>query len=384
MRKNGEVLGGGGGISGYGRFAIWVGLGDNFEKQEALMKKLAWLLILTSLFVACLANPVMQQTPPSSDMADSLTKYEGDNVFGFIKGKNMYEPVWDAAMQGYTYQADDPREKIIIDQDFKIRPRKTVTFTDKIILIRPKERKDIEIFGTLILNNCLLLWQQTQHLQTQLVIKQRGNLVINHSYSLRSNRYWVYWYYEDGATVKFNHFVGDPWTTIKGSVNYSALNFSTVKLSLMHPMHDASILVENAHHVWFELRPAPGTYTITFPAKRRWADWNITGLWPKTTVVVKKSYIFARDLSIINDTHVTIQDTRDSFGLGWSIHKEKSDPIQCELKNLGDPNNREGVFYENMTWNVPGNNSLLTVRNSVLQGVWPVIWGDVHESMIPT
>ena len=187
------------------------------------------------------------------------------------------------------------------------------------------------------------------------------------------------WEYEDGSTVNFDHFVGDPVTTIHGSVLYdTAINYSTVKLTLLDFTHDATVQISNAHHVWFELYPVEGTYTITFPPKRQWGDWNLPELWPNTKVEVRDLYFYENDMGLNNNIHVTIQDTPSGFSLGWAIYKNTPGYISCELRSLGKPGDANGIFFEDKTWDLPCNNSSLTVKNSLLQRAWPNIWGYVH------
>jgi hypothetical protein len=228
------------------------------------------------------------------------------------------------------------------------------------------------------MKNSLLIWEQTNYRQAGLVVKRGGTLIIKDSYTFRDNNYWEYWEFEDGSTINFDHFVGDPWTSIHGSVDYTAINYSTVNLTFLNDTHDTKVQISNAHHVYFEVYPSEGIYTITFPAKRQWADWNISNLWPNTTVEVKDSYIYERDISLSNNTHVTIQDTPSGFGLGWGIHKDSPGYVDCELRNLGKPGEFNGIFFGNKTWDLPCINSSLTVINSRLQRAWPCTWGYVH------
>ena len=222
-----------------------------------------------------------------------------------------------------------------------------------------------------------MIWKQTGYQQTLLRIKRGGSLIIENSYSFWGNQYWVNWDYEDGSTVKLDHFIGAPWTSISGSVNYTAVNNSTVKLTFFENVHDTTVHISDAHHVWFEIFPPEGTHTLSFPEKRQWSSWEISDLWPNTTVNVENSYIYDRGVTLNNNTHVTIQDTPSGFDIGWGIHKENPGYVNCELKNLGEPGNANGVYYENMTWDLPCNNSSLTVKNSLLQRSWPFIWGYV-------
>ena len=319
-------------------------------------------------------NPTRTPSPTPNPLA----QYEGECQFCFIDGSDPLEPVWDDAAQGFTYQETDPREMIVIDENYRVGAGENILIENKIILVQPKRRKNIDVYGTLTIRDSLMIWQQTEYQQTRLAVKRGGTLIIENSFSFWGNQYWVNWEFEDGATVYFDHFVGNPWTTIHGSVNYTAVNLSTVSLTLLDETHDTTVRVSDAHHVWFELFPAAGTHTVTFPEKRKWADWHISELWPNTTVDVENSYIFERDISLSNDTHVTIQDTPDGFSMGWAIYKNTPGYVTCELSNLGEPGNPDGVLYADMTWDLPCNNSSLTVKNSRLQRAWPVTWGYVH------
>jgi hypothetical protein len=319
-----------------------------------------------------------ENIPGAVDPSDPLAKYEGECVFCFVDGSDPDMPIWDNDRQGWTHQPDDPREQVILDETFFVGAGDEVVFENKIIWIRPNHRADIEVYGTLVIRDSLLLWDQTEHLQTRLRVKNGGTLIAESSYAFWGNQYWVYWEYESGSTIKFDHFVGNPWCSIHGSVDYTAVNYSTVKLTFLNDTHDTSVNVSDAHHVWFELFPPAGEHVITLPAKREWGDWLLTDIWPNTTVTVQDSYLYERDMSISNDTHVTVRDTPDGFSLGWAIAKESPGFVECELSELGDPNDDDGVFYERMTWDLPCNNSSLTVENSVLQRAWPVTWGYVH------
>jgi len=356
------------------------------------MKKICVLIGLAALVLSCqpvnIAEPTNTSLPdpptstalpiPTQTESTLLANYEGDCVFCFLKGENVHEPLWDPAIQGFKYREDDPREKVTIDETFKVAAGESVTFENKIVLVRPGQRKDIEVFGILTIKNSLLIWEQTEYQQTRLRVKKGGTLIIEDSYSFQGNPYWVNWEFESGSTVRFDHFVGDPWTSIRGAVKYTAINYSTVKMTLFNNIHNSTVEIADAHHIWFEVFPPEGTYTITFPANRQWSDWDLSDLWPYTTVRVTDSYIYERDISVGNNTHITIKDTPSGFSLGWSISKTNPEFVECELKGLGEPGNPAGVFYENTTWDLPCNNSSLTVVNSLLHEAWPVVRGYVH------
>ena len=321
-------------------------------------------------------NPIEN---PNALIEDPLSKYEGDCVFCFLdESRDPFMPIWDAESQGHTHQEMDPREQFVIDETFSVGANEEVLIENLIVWVRPNSRGDIEIYGKLVIRDSLLLWDQTEHQQTRLRIMNGGELFIEDSFAFWNNQYWVNWDFEDGSTVYYDHFVGNPWTSISGSVHYTAVNLSTVKLTLLSDAHDSVVEVSDAHHLWLEIFPSPGEHEISLPEKRQWADWELADLWPETVVSVRDSYLYERDVSISNDTHITVVDTPSGFSLGWAIYKNDPGFVDCELSDLGDPEDDDGVFYENTTWDLPCNNSSLTVRNSVLQRAWPVTWGYIH------
>tara|TARA_B100001123_G_scaffold45604_3_gene46598 strand:- start:1232 stop:2446 length:1215 start_codon:yes stop_codon:yes gene_type:complete len=307
---------------------------------------------------------------------DPRAIYEEQDVFGFVNGGAPLMPKRNSGSQGYTFQPDDPREQIVIDEAFQVGPNQEVVFENQIVWVRPDQRKDIQVYGKLTIRDSLLLWDQTEHQQTRLRIKNGGELNIKDSYSFANNQYWVNWDFESRAKVHFDNSVGDPWTSAAGALEYTALNYSTVKMTFPGEMRDATVRVTAAHHVWFEIFPPAGRHQITFPVKRQWVDWGMD-IWPNTTVDVSDSYLYERDASISDDTHITVFDTPSGFSLGWAIGRNDSGSAGCVLSGLGDPENDSGVFYEEKVWDLPCNNSSLTVRDSVLQRAWPVTWGQV-------
>jgi hypothetical protein len=309
---------------------------------------------------------------------DSLAKYEGDCTFCFVDGSDPSMPVWDQAAGGYKQQPGDTRKQTVRDENFVVPAKQVTTFENQIVFVRPHQRHDIKVYGTLIIKNSLLLWQQTENQQTYLLIEKGGKLVIENSYAFSSNPFWVGWTFEDGSTVSFDHFVGTPWCSIWGSVNYTATNFSTVELTLFGDVHNTRVEVSNAHHVEFEFFPPPGTYEFSLPKKEQWVDWKIDNIWPNTTIDMTHSYFYARSISLDSNVHVTITNTVDGISVGWAIHKDTPGFVDCEIKGLGEPGNDQGVLYQNTTWDLPCINSSLTIKNSVLQTAWPCSYGYVH------
>ena len=303
--------------------------------------------------------------------------FEGDDPFAWLGQGDPFGPVWEHGRR--VPHPDDPRTVIVLDETFTVPAGTEQVIANKVVWIRPKSRKNIEIFGHLRIQESLLLWDQTEHQQCRFVVKNGGVLDIARSYAFGGNPYWVNWEYESGAHVAFDRFVGDPWTSAHGSVTYIAKNYSTVKLTFLAGVSDSRVEITDAHHVWLEIFPPQGaTVDLTLPQKRAWTgDLHVDGIWPRTTVSVKDSYLFERDLSLDLGVTATIRDTA-AFGLGWSFSHFGSDYITVTLDALGDPDKDEGVYYADQTWNVPETTSSLRVVNSTLMRVWPVAFGKVH------
>ena len=326
-------------------------------------------------------SPTITNTPtltPTADPGAHLRKYEGEIAFSFIDGSEPGMPIRDGGIgPSYKLQPGDSREQIVIDETFSVPAGEEVIFEDKIVWIRPKQERIIEVYGTLIVKNSLLLWDQMHNNQALLHIKNGGALNIESSYAFSANQYRVNWSYNDGATVLFDHYMGDPWTVISGSVNYTAINFSSVYVTLHSDIHDTIIQISDAHLLYFEIKPPPGEFDITFPEKFDWVDWTLSDLWPDTTVEVEHSYLFERDITLYPGAHVTIRDVPSGLGFGWDIHKFSEGIVECELRGMGDPDH-ESVFYEHQTWDLPCIDSSLTLINSRIQKAWPYSMGNIH------
>ena len=117
---------------------------------------------------------------------------------------------------------------------------------------------------------------------------------------------------------------------------------------------------------------------IAFAEKHQWIDWTIDSMWPGTTVHVRDSYLYQRDISLGPGNHVTVRDTLDGFSIGWTVYKNTPGFVTCQLEGLGTPGNDGGTFYSNHTWSLPAIDSSLTIVNSRLESAWPTTWGNTH------
>lgn len=76
------------------------------------------------------------------------------------------------------------------------------------------------------------------------------------------------------------------------AVDYEAVNFSTVKMSIQNQTSGSNLRIRDAHHLWLEIIPPVGRRVdVALPPKRRWSDWPIGGIWPGTTIEIVDSVV---------------------------------------------------------------------------------------------
>ena len=295
------------------------------------------------------------------------------------------------AVGGRVPHPDDPRAQVTIDETFTVEAGTEYLFDNLVVWVSPGSPADIEIYGTLRMRSSLLLWNQTQHQMTRLCIKDGGTLDISDSFAFTSNSFWLNWEYEGGSTIRLDHFVGTPWTTIKGRVDYTAKNSSTVKITLLDtpwtPLAGSSVRVDDAHHLWVEVfPPEDSAIDIRFPPLRTWVEaWDLSNVWPAASAVFANSFLYERDVSLSVGNHVTVRDTPSGFKAGWVLQESQQGffgtgqtEAACKLQGIGDPDNDHGVYYEHKTWAMPCTNSSLTVVNSKLDRIWPTLWDKIN------
>ncbi|HDZ09996.1 hypothetical protein [Pseudohongiella sp.] len=321
-------------------------------------------------------GPVDRDVLGAPDPFNTALKYAGACTFCFMS-EDPLSPVANG-QGGYRPNDSDTREQIVIDQTFSVPAGQEVIWDNKIVWVRPTQRGNINVFGKLTIENSLLLWEQNQHQQTRLIVKDGGSLSVASSYAFTTNPFLLNWDYESGSTIYYDKMVSNHWTALSGSVNYTSKNYSSARLTIFENVHNANIQISNAHHVWLEVFPPAGNHTIVFPDKKPvWANWHLNGLWPATTVAIEESYIYDRDISLTADVHATIADTPSGFSVGWAVNSNDAQTRSCEIRGLGDPNNNDGKLYTKKSWDVSCNNSSLTVINSKVQRAWPNPYGNV-------
>lgn len=296
-----------------------------------------------------------------------------------LTANDARSPVWNDARQGWMPRSTDSREQIVIDETFTVAAGQQIQWDNKIVWIRPKARRNIAILGTLAIHNSLILWDQTEHQQCRFDVQRGGSLIIQNSYAFSSNQFWVNWDYDDGATVSFDHFQGHIWTEITGgAVQYTSVNASTVWMSLWAGMRNSAVAVSDASSLYFELLLPAGTFSLGLPRKLVWQDWTLPLIWSGSSVVATNSFVVDRDVTLNNGTNATVTDASDGFSLGWGVSGSTGPYINCELRDLGNPADSNGVLYAAKTWSLPCTNASLTIKNSRIMRAWPFTNGNVH------
>lgn len=310
------------------------------------------------------------------------SRYERDRAtqWYFIDGSDPRMPAFDEQRGGSVPAPGDMREQIVVDETFTVPAGTETRWEDKIVWVRPKARANILVHGTLVIRNTLMLWDQTEHQQTRIDVQSGGTLHIENSYAFSSNRFWINWDYQDGATVYLNRFQGNPWTSAYGQIHYTAVNASVVTMSIFPKVLDSSIDLHDAAAVWLELILPTGTHDITLPPRYNWRDLDIPGIWPGTTIRGTNIWMFRSDVSLDNDVHATVRDVTTGMGVGWTFHSG-TEYIECELRGLGSPDAVGGVMYADESWDMPCNNSSLRLVNTRLLDSWPNIYGAVRMKL---
>ncbi len=327
-------------------------------------------------------NPINTLTAQN---ASPLIKYEGDCEFCFINGNEPSMPI--ISHYGWAPNPNDKRDEIVIDENFTVARGEEVVFEDKIVWVRPNSRKNMDVYGRLIFRNSLVLWEQKEHQQTRLIIRNGGGLIAEDTYVFSTNQFWVNWDYQDGSTIYLDNYKGIPWGWIQGSVDFTALNYSTVHITFGNSTHNARVNISNAHHVDLELQFPIGEHTVSLPENRVWGNWNIQNIWANTSVEIKNSYISQIDVNLTNDVHLTVENSPSGFGVGWPISKKEPGYVYCEVANMGEPNSEldtygDGTYYKFKVWELPCVNSSLTLKNSTLDSVWPQVEGYIQLKIL--
>lgn len=97
-----------------------------------------------------------------------------------------------------------------------------------------------------------MLWEQVAYQPSRLRIKKGGRPEIEGTFSFSRNGFRLNWEVEDGATIRLNRFVGDPWTNI-----WSVVGYRSTKCQIIEP-DDADV-------------PWEVVWLVGFPESEDWA-----------------------------------------------------------------------------------------------------------------
>ncbi|WP_145981764.1 hypothetical protein [Vibrio algivorus] len=318
--------------------------------------------------------------------SDNREQYAMENPFDYIvNSDDPNAPQWNQNLNngigGYEPKPTDNREQIVLGpEQLNIAAGESQSYENKIIYIRATDDQihDLNIEGSLSFTNCLLLWDQ--NVEEQLRFKVTGQLDITDSYAFSHTGSWVAWDFLGNSVIQFDHFQGTPWITINGPVTYSAVNYSTVHMTILNSVNGADIHVDQSHSIWLEMYPMSGDSTIELAKNRVWSDLNLDDMWLNTTFDITDSYIYEQDIALKQEVNLTIENAIDGFGLGWEINPDSFDSSMtdhsCSLDALGNPTGRaEAEVVEDKTWTC--GNSSLTLHNSKVSTAWPDLEGDV-------
>lgn len=358
-----------------------------------MLKKSSPILLFVFSIVMILATAGCgnNEYPWEQSSQTNRSQYETANPFDYIvSSEDPNAPQWNQSLNngngGYEPKAADKREIITLDKTFHVAAGEEQSFENKIIYISsandPSDDQihELIIEGSLTFKNCLLLWEQNVEEQLPFVVKGSGELNLTDSYAFSHEGSWIVWKFFDDSVINFDHFQGDPWTTITGQVSYSAVNYSTVHMTILNSTEGASVSVNQSHNVWLEIYPMPGDSTIELAKNAVWSDLNLDSMWSNTRFDITDSYIYEQDIALKPNVNLTVENATDGFGLGWEINNDSFDSSElnksCYLEGLGNPDGRySSEVTDAKQWEC--GNSSLTLQNSRILTAWPALEDDV-------
>ena len=280
----------------------------------------------------------------------------------------------------YKLDADD-REIVNIDHNFKVLRGETVEFDSKIIIMSASNRlkKEMNIYGNLIIRNSILIWEQEYNQQVELVVKNGGSLRIVNSYADASGAGWWNWTYETGSKIYYERFHSAVWTTAAGSnIQYEANDFSWTRLTFLEGVNNSSFLINDALVLDLEIfTPKRSKISASVPPEGAVVDWELHNFYKNTTLDVNSSRATRIDLTLTEGTDLTLSDY-DGGNIGLIIDRTNKRRETCIIEGFGDPLAPEvGIRVEEKSWNFECIRSKLTLVNSRAVGIWPTIWGNV-------
>ena len=250
---------------------------------------------------------------------------------------------------------------MVIDQPLVISGNDSVTFENLDITVRaPITVMDN---ATLTIHNSRMTWDQTYHQEYWTTFQDNAHLVVD-GLAVRSNHYyWYNWNYEGNADISIKNLSRDLlWTGMTDHVNYSADN-SDIGLTV-YGWDDSmgnSVSVTNSL-VYFELIPVAGVYDFSLPREGPIDYWKAGFLG---NVSATNSDIYKIDFDIVNDTHITIRDSKD-VSVGWILNYNDNSTYET--------NGVQNRHYDDQAWTV--GDSSLRIVNTDIASFWPLSYGN--------
>ena len=299
-------------------------------------------------------------------------------------------PQWDSSGKVSPGRSDN-REIVIINENFKVDRGETVIFNNKIVkmIASGESQSQIVVKGNLVFENSLIIWDQKFNRQVELNVASGGFLTIKNSFGWASGpANWWSWNYTNGSKILLDRAYIDVWTTGRGSIDFTARNFSLARITLFDDIRNSKIRVEDSPAVDFELfTPQGSEIDISVPPGDSWVNWELNDFFPNTSIQILDSRIALIALTLNNRSDLTLRNNNDVL-LGMNIVGGEGKRRSCEIDNFGIPfvpdrvgsndgSNNQGEFVQYRKFDIDCNNSSFTAINSRLVGFFFHIQGNL-------
>jgi len=303
---------------------------------------------------------------------DMMGKYT-DSIYPFDK-----QPVWTS--NGLGPQSSDDREVIYLDEKFKVGRNETRVYENKVLhfKFKNKSQSSVDVSGNLIIKNSLIIWEQQYNQQNNLKVVSGGSLDINDSYAVSRGAVWWNWDYESGSTIRLSKFVSDVWTTALGSINYTAQNYTPVRLTLKNDIKNSVFNISNAPSVDLEIFvPVNQSMEVSLPPVDEWISFNLNAMYPNSKFEVTSSRIGRNDLTLSTGSKLTVHDSEDAQ-FGFIFDNTNKSYAKCELIDFGTPHTFPSNKVVDKTWDLGCLGISLRLINSKPTRAWFAMWGSME------
>jgi len=227
------------------------------------------------------------------------------------------------------------------------------------------------------IRNSLIVWEQKFNQQVKLEVGQGGELSVVNSYGFASGPGWWNWEFLKGSTVNLDRAHIDVWTTASEQVDYLSQNYSVTRLTLFSEISNSRIIIRDSVQTDIEIfTPKRSKIDISVPSSGNEVNWNIDNFYPRTTIDVINSKIGRIDLTLTNNTDLTLRNYTDGQ-IGLVIDPGQGRRRRCSIDGFGDPGSMSGIRVSKRTWNIDCNNSSVTFINSNVVAFWFAMWGNM-------